>query len=273
MKMLKPIPWLILAVLLILILYPIYQVLILSLLPNTEIVSYITEVENPANRFIPRYFIPRAFSLEQYRIAINDRFLRAYYVSVFYTITVTVLQFCIAFVMGFVFAKTRFKGRDIVFFLYLAAMVLPFHVTLVPLNQVLHSLNVLNTPWAIILPAVFSPLGVFLFRQFICQIPDEILEAATIDGAGLFRILKDIILPVIRNGVMVFLLLTITTQWAAIEPALAFIRTDDWRPVSLLLRELVSSNPSQTFAPGVLFMLPMIFVYVATARSKNWGMF
>ena len=248
------------AIVAVVILYPVYQILILALLPHDEIVSYIAQVNDPATGFIPRYFLPRAFSLEQFRLP-DERFFRALYVSVVYTGAITVLQFFFAFVIGFVFAKVKFPGREILFFLFLAAMVLPFHVTLVPMHQILHGLELFNTPWAVILPAVFSPLGVFLFRQFISQVPDEVLEAAAIDGAGLFRIMRSIILPMVKNGAAVFFLLTTAMQWSAIEAALSFIRTDNLRPVSLLLREKMS-DPATIFAPGVIYMLPMLVVYV-----------
>ncbi|MCL1842625.1 MAG: carbohydrate ABC transporter permease [Defluviitaleaceae bacterium] len=246
--------------------YPVYQMVILSVLPREEIVSYIAAVENPAYRFAPGYFFPRAFSPEQIRAALTPAFLRAFYISFVYTVLVVVLQFVVAFVSGFVFAKTTFKGRDILFFLYLAAMVLPFHVTVVPLNQILHRVNLFDTPWAVILPAVFSPLGVFLFRQFIQQVPDEVLEAATLDGAGLFCILKNIVLPIIKGGAAMFFLLTMVMQWAAIEPALAFIRAEDLRPVSLYLRELMNTETALIFAPSVLYMLPVILAVILLVK-------
>jgi len=262
--------WAVAALVLIIVLYPIYQLLILSLRPLVDIRHYIYQVQSRGVRFIPVYLIPRAFSFEQYLLTVDDVFLRAYGVAVLYTMAVTAIHFPIAFVLGFSFAKLRFLGKDVLFFLFIASMVLPFHVTVVPLNQVLHRLGLFDTPWAVILPGAFAPLGVFLFRQFISQVPDETLEAAAIDGAGLLRTLVFIVLPMIRYGLSVFLLLTITLQWGAIEPVLAFVRQEEWRPVSLLLRDMMARNPSGIFAPGVLYMLPMLLVYgaVRTAQKK-----
>ena len=257
----------------VMILYPLYQMLILSLLPLYDIRAYILGVENRALRFIPSYFWPTAISFEQYTAALTDGFLRAYGVAIVYTFAITVLQFPFALVMGLVFAKARFKGRDVLFFFFIASMVLPFHVTVVPLNQILHRLNLFDNPFGIILLGAFSPLGVFLFRQFIGQVPDDVLEAAAIDGAGHFRMIVSIILPMIGLGLAMFFLLTITIQWSAIEPALAFIRSDRWLPVSLILREMMSRDQTQIFAPGVLYVLPMLVVYgvasLDTGRGRN----
>lgn len=250
----------------VLMLYPLYQVVILSIKPSIEIRMYITLLERHTTHFIPTYFIPRVFSSEQFRNGINALFLRAFFVSLIYTITITVMQFVVSFVMGFVFAKTRFKGRDIFFFLYIMAMVLPFHVTLVPLNQILHQLNLFNTPWAVLLPAIFSPLGVFLMRQFISRIPDELLEAATIDGAGLLRVFTSIIMPTIRNGIVAFLLFTTTMQWGAFENSMAFVRDEKWHPMALLLRALMNIDNALIFAPSVLYVLPMILIFAVLVR-------
>ncbi|MCL2198830.1 MAG: carbohydrate ABC transporter permease [Defluviitaleaceae bacterium] len=258
-----------LALVLIVVLYPVYQVLILALMPTDEIAAYVTQVENPANRFAPGYFLPRYFSHEQFRESLDARFLRALYVSLLFTVTVALLQFVFAFILGFVFAKIRFAGREILFFLFVAAMVLPFHVTLVPLHQILHHLEMFDTPWAVILPAIFSPLGVFLFRQFISQVPDDVLEAATIDGAGLLCILRSFVLPLIKNGAVTFFIITIVMQWSAIEGALAFIRTDEWRPMALLLREYMATDPATMFAPAVLYMLPILTVYAVLAKKSK----
>jgi multiple sugar transport system permease protein len=251
------------------VLYPVYQMLILSFLPKAEIADYIAAVENPANRFVPGYFVPRFFSFEQFRYALNDRFLRALFVSVFYTVVITVLHFFVSFVLGFVFAKVKFAGREFLFFLFLAAMVLPFHVTLVPLFQVINRLDLMDTPWAVVLPAVFSPLGVFLFRQYISQVSDDVLEAASIDGAGLFRILKSMVLPMVKGGAAVFFLLTVTMQWGEIERSLAFNRDADWLPLSLYLRELMTSDTARIFAPGVIYMLPVLILCYFLSRRQS----
>jgi multiple sugar transport system permease protein len=252
---------LLLAIVVVVVLYPLYQMVILSLQPMNEITVYIGQLENRTFRFVPGYFLPRSFSLEQYIHAMDDIFLRAYIMTTVYAISITILQFPIALVLGFVFSKTQFKGRDFLFFLFLVAMVLPFHVTLVPMYQILQRIGLLNTPWAVILPGAFSPLGVFLIRQFFRQIPDDVLEAATIDGAGLLRIIVFVMIPIAKYGLAIFFLFTLTMQWSAIEPALAFVRSDEWQPVSLLLREYMDTNPVRIFAPGVLYIIPMLLLF------------
>jgi len=242
---------------------------ILSVRPLADINTYIAAVENRALRFIPSYLWPTAFSLEQYTAALSDTFIQGFRVAIIYTVVITALQFPLALVMGMVFAKARFRGRDALFFFFIASMVLPFHVTVVPLNQIMHWLNIFDSPWAVILLGVFSPLGVFLFRQFISQVPDEVLEAAAIDGAGPVRTIVFIVLPMISYGLVMYFLLTITIQWSAIEPVLAFVRREEWQPVSLQLRDMMVNNPAQMFAPGVMYMLPMLFVYGVSSLRED----
>ena len=141
-------------------------------------------------------------------------------------------------------------------------MVLPFHVTLVPLNQILHQTGFVNTPWVVILPGIFSPLGVFLFKQYMVQVADDILEAAVIDGAGLFRIFIFILLPIVRSGIAVFVIITVAIHWGAVEGAVAFIQDESLQPISLLLRQNIMGDISQVFAPGVLYMLPVLCLFI-----------
>jgi len=243
--------------------------LILSIRPYADITAYISIIENSMLRFIPSYFLPTAVSFEQYVNVLNSTLLRAYLVSVIYVTAITALHFPFALVIGLVFAKVRFKGRDTLFFLFIAAMVLPFHVTVVPLNQIFNRINLFDSPWAVILLGVFSPLGVFLFKQFISQVPDDVLEAAMIDGAGLFIIIKFIILPMIHPGLAVFFLLTIVLQWSAIEPSMALIRNEQWWPVSLRLSAMMNSNMSEIFAPGVIYALPVLLVSVGVMSLSS----
>jgi len=248
--------------------YPLYQMLILSLRPIADINNYISHVQSSAVRFVPVYLLPRQFSLEQFVAAFDNIFVRTYITSLLHVAAITVLHFPIAFILGFMFAKATFKGRDVLFFCFIASMVLPFHVTVVPLNQILHHLRLLDTHWAVIVPGIFAPLGVFLLRQFIRQVPDDILEYASIDGAGTMRIIISIILPTIRAGLMVFFLLTIINQWGAIEPALAFIQDTNLLPTSVWLRGMMLSNPGSIFAPSVLYALP-IFTLIAVLVRIN----
>jgi len=259
----------VITIVLVVVLYPLYQTLILSLLPMEDIETYINQVENRGLRFIPSYFWPQSISFGQYSLTMNDTFLRAYAVAIAYVMLITGLHFPIAFVLGFVFAKVNFPGRDVLFFCFIATMVLPFHVTLIPLHQLLHHLHLFDTPWAVILPSAFSPLGVFLMRQFLSQIPNDVLEAASLDGAGLWHMTVFMLIPLVRNGLSVFFLLTISLQWSSIEPVLAFIRNNEWQPISLLLRQLMDEMPSQIFAPSVIYVIPMILLFTATSSGVD----
>jgi len=261
------------AVVVAVILFPIYQTLILSLRPLVDIKAYVGSIDDTAVRFVKSYLLPAQFSGEQYAGAFTADFLRAFGNSLLYAGAVTALQFPIALCMGLCFAKTRFKGRDALFFIYIAAMVMPFHVTLVPLFTLFKAVRLYDTRWAIILPGIFSPLGAFLFRQFISQVPDETLEAAQLDGAGMLRTVCSIILPVIKAGVAMYVLLTMVMQWSAVGPALSFLKSAGNQPLSLVLRQMMSNEPWAIFAPSVMYMLPLLVVFgdtVMTTRREGY---
>jgi multiple sugar transport system permease protein len=244
------------------VLYPLYQILILSLKPFEEITGYIQEVESIRVRFAPTYGWARFFSWEQYRaVFANAAFFRAYRYTFLYVGAVTVFQFPFALCLGYVFAKSKSRVLGVLFYFFVGVMVLPFHVTLVPMFEILQWTGIFDTPWAIILPGIFSPLGVFLFRQFISQVPDEVLEAARVDGAGVLRLLWNMVLPMIPEGVGLFVLLTVSLQWGEIEPAQAFLHDADLHPMSVFLHREMERSSTGIFAPSVLYVLPMLGVY------------
>ena len=132
-------------------------------------------------------------------------FGRAYFNSFYIAAIVVVVQLLTASMAGYAFAKLKFKGHNVIFVLFLATMMIPSQVTMIPLFIIMKNLKLLGTHWSLILPAsLFNAFGVFLMRQFTASLPDELEEAAIIDGASVPQIFFKIIMPLIKPSMAAF---------------------------------------------------------------------
>ncbi|MCK8061217.1 MULTISPECIES: carbohydrate ABC transporter permease [unclassified Fusibacter] len=214
-------------------------------------------------------FIPESFDLQQYyRIAMyKSQYFKFFFNSVKITGTIIGLQLLISVTAAYAFAKLKFVGRNTLFAIYLMMLILPFQVTFVPNYlmmkkiEALLSFQLLDTHLAIILPGVFSSLGVFLLRQFIMDIPDALIEAARIDGASEFKIFYQIILPTIRPAVITLLILIFIDSWNVIEQAIVFIESADKMPLSVFLESIYYSDKEVFYAGAVLFVVPVLYLF------------
>ena len=159
------------------------------------------------------------------------------------------------------FVRFSFKGKRPLFYLYMVLMILPFQVTMVSSYGVLSSLKLLDTGWAIILPGVFSAFPVFLMTKFFQGIPDSLLEAARVDGAGEFLTFVYVGLPLGFPGITASLLLNFLEFWNAIEPPMTCLKTESKFPVSLYLSSISLEEAGTAFAASVIIMAPAVFLF------------
>ena len=135
--------------------------------------------------------------------------------SIFVAVSTVVLGFLVNALAGFAFAKFKFPGRRVLFVIYLFSFMIPFEMIAVPLSKTAEGLNVIDTYAALILPMAANGMIVFLYRQFFMDIPDSLIEAATIDGAGFLRIFFQIIVPVSKPVIISASLMLFIKQWDA----------------------------------------------------------
>ncbi len=133
--------------------------------------------------------------------------------SVFISVTATVLAVLLNSLAGFAFAKYEFRGRGVLFFAVLATLMIPFQVTMIPVYVTLANLNLVNSHWGVILPGTASAFGIFLIRQFMQSIPDELLDAARIDGSSELGIFVRIIVPLSMPAMAVLAIFTFLARW------------------------------------------------------------
>jgi len=180
--------------------------------------------------------------------------------------TVTVVQIFLCAMAGYAIAKKRFPGSRIFFWIYIASMMIPRQVTLVPLYILVANFGMINTYAGLILPSVAAPFGVFLMRQFMVTLPDEIIDAAKIDGAGEFRTFKDIILPMTKPAMAVLGIFTFVGEWNSFLWPLIVTQTTNMKTLQAgiaLLQEEVPMKYSYLMSAATYAAIPMIIVFLA----------
>lgn len=215
-------------------------------------------------------FLPQRFNIQQYYIltVFKGEYFKFFLNSIKLTGLIIVGQVIIGVITAFAFAKMKFPGRDWIFAIYILVALLPFQVTLVPntiiFNTLERTLNfrIIDTHWSIILPGVFSSFGIFLLKQFITNIPNELIEAARIDGAGDMRIFFRIVLPMVTPAVFILVMLTFIDYWNVVEQAFIFLDTPDRFPLSVFLEDIYYEDFEVFYSGAVLYFIPAIIIFL-----------
>ena len=157
-------------------------------------------------------FIPDMVSFSQYITVLfkSPEYLFKFWNSVILVVPIVIFQLLVAAGASYGFARYRGRLKEIIFFVYIILMLMPYQVTLVPNYLVSEWLNILDTRWAIWLPGIFSPFAVFLLTKYMRRIPESVMEAAQIDGASFWQRLKSITLPMLTGSIMINLVFGIT---------------------------------------------------------------
>lgn len=196
--------------------------------------------------------------------------------SLFTTIigTITTVYFCA--LAGYAFAKYKFIGRDILFYFLIATMLIPPEVGSIPQFIIMKNLHLINSLWSLIIPKIATAVGIFYMRQYILDVPTELIEAAKIDGCKDFKIFNRIILPVIKPAIASWASLTIVARWNDFFWPLLFLRKAEkftlMVSISLLPVSDGLSTPWQVILAGTtVVIIPIIIVYLLlqSLQSKD----
>lgn len=214
----------------------------------------------------------KMFTLRQFSelLITNNSVLRYFWLSVGYASLITVFCVVISFPLGFFFAKVSFRGKDALFFVYIMVMMLPFQATLLPNYIQLRDFDLLGSPLAIILPMIFSPFAVFLFRQFIQAIPNDILEYTLLDTSSIGKIFWHVVIPQIKPAIIALAILIFCESWNIVEQALLFLADNPKiMPLSVKLSQLPENV---AFAGATMYMLPVIAIFFLFGESFKMAM-
>jgi ABC-type glycerol-3-phosphate transport system permease component len=188
---------------------------------------------------------------------------------------VSTLFFCS--LAGFAFAKFDFPGRKVLFYVLVATMLIPLEVGIVPLFIIMRKLELVNSLWALIIPKAATAVGIFYMRQYIMAVPNEILEAAKIDGCSDFKTFIRIILPIIKPGLASWATLTLIARWNDFFWPLIFLRSQEkftlMVSISLLPVSEGLSTPWQVIMAGTsITVIPIILLYFVLQKFQIAGL-
>ena len=228
-------------------------------------------------RTLPIRFIPEHPSLEGYHQVFQTTsfsFPRAAFNSLFFAFAHTAVSVASATMAAFIFAKVPFRGSDKLFLLFLATMMIPETVRMVPNYVVLRHLRLLDTFTGLILPALSNAFGVFLMRQAMMTIPDSYLESAFLDGASLRRIFAQILLPMVMPTLATLILLSFMGAWNSYLWPLIVLSSNEKQTLQVVLGNMNGQYKSKehvVMAGAVLTILPVLCVYLCAQRYVDAG--
>lgn len=204
---------------------------VIMLLPFCWVIS--TSLRLPGESFkLPPSFFPTDFYIQNYLDVFSKfPFARFFFNSVLVAVTVVILNMIVTTMAGYAFARIDFKGRNTIFMVFLAGMMIPAQATMISVYVMMSNLGLVGSLWAIILPATINPLSIFFVRQFMMTIPGSYEEAAYIDGAGRVQIYLKIILPMSKSVIVMTMLLNFLSAWNNFMGPLIYL--SDWDQMTL----------------------------------------
>lgn len=209
-------------------------------------------------------FIPDIVSFSQYITVLfkSPEYLLKFWNSVILTGPIVLFQLIVASLASFGFARYTGRVRQIVFFVYIILMLMPYQVTLVPNYLVSEWFNILDTYWAIWLPGIFSPFAVYLLTKFMKRIPASVIEAAQIDGAGEWQIYRKICMPLCKGALCSAAILVFIDYWNMVEQPLILLSDAEKYPLSVFLSKINSGEIGLAFAVATIYMVPSLLVFL-----------
>lgn len=259
----------------VIILLPIVITALYSFFSPDEIKAFMdTRGSYDAAQFMEIKLSPNMFSLSQYyKILIEDMTILRYFVnSAMYTGAILLGQALFIPAMAYALSRFRFPGRDALFFVIIMLMLLPFQVTMVPNVITLRAMGLLDTVWSVILPMTVAPFYIFLLRQYMVGLPNDMIEAAQIDGAGTLRCFVHVVMPVCQPILGAAIALSFADCWNLVEQPLTYLTTHtELYPLSVVFNQLTQQSTGVEFAGAALYILPALFVYLYFQKDILMG--
>jgi multiple sugar transport system permease protein len=223
-------------------------------------------------RQIPPTFFPQTFTTENYETVLNDPdlpLLVFYRNSTIVAVSNVITTLFTSSLFGYIFAKFNFFGKRLFFWYIMAQLMIPFQVTMIPGYLILAKLGLINNLLGLIVPSAINAFGIFLMRQFSQTIPDELLDAARVDGASEWRIFFQIALPQMQSALATLGLLTFLGSWNAYLWPLIVLTEQNVRTLPIILTWYANQHSNQlhlSMAASVLVMMPILIFFILMQR-------
>ncbi|MGG1676958.1 carbohydrate ABC transporter permease [Neobacillus sp. NRS-1170] len=237
---------------------PFYWMLVGSTLPSGDIFHL-------PPKLLPGDYLAKNFQSLNESLGIAKIFWNSLFIALVYTFVSTL----ISAMAGYAFAKFQFKGKKVFFFIILCTLMIPSQVTLIPLFEMMVSFNWLNTYQAIILPTLASPFAIYLMRQNMKAVPDSIIEASRVDGAGELRIFFTVILPVTRPALAAVSIFLFMSQWNSLLWPLITMNSKEMFTLPVALSSLIGMariDYGQLMLGTTLSTIPIMIFFLLLQR-------
>jgi len=242
--------------------FPFIWMLATSVKPQSESLTY------------PPTLLPHTPTLQYFRTLFTELDFGQYLANTIIVVLIGGVGLLLMAMAGYAFAKFDFRGKQWMFFLVLATMMIPVQVTMIPTYLILNGMKLTNTLVGIALPTLVSGFSIFLFRQFMSTIPTEVLEAARIDGAGEIRTFLLIVMPLAKPILAVMAVLTFITGWNSFLWPLVIANDQHLYTLSVglsLLNKELAVNPSLQMAASTVMVVPILIVFIVFQRYVIQG--
>ena len=272
-RRLQPASFLLLFLLALLVWLPLWMLMTGALMPSGELREHLSGVLGVFGELASWSLLPDRVTFRHVVELLLDTpaFFRVFWNSCLQVMPAVAGQILVGAPAAWALSQMRFRGRNLLFRLYIVLMILPFQVTMVSSYIVLDRLHAIDTPYAILLPAIFSAFPVFIMSKFFAGIPREMLEAARMDVASEWSIFLRIGLPLGLPGVLSAALLGFVEGWNAVEQPVTFLKSAALYPLSVFLPATSLENAGVSFVSAVVTLLPSVFLFLLGQQYLEQG--
>ncbi len=252
---------------------PLWMLLSASFMGSREMVHNLAPVLNEEAGYAHWPILPQYPTLKPYVELLLDapEFFTMFWNSCKQVFPIVAGQIVIGAPAAWAFARFRFRGKGVLYALYIILMLMPFQVTMVSSYFVLDRLGMMNTVWAIILPGAVSTFPVFLMIRFFAAIPSALTEAASLDGAGAWQIFIHLGLPLGVPGILSAVVLGFLEYWNALEQPMTFLKDQTLWPLSLYLPTVTAENAGASLAASVIMLTPALLIFLFGQKYLEAG--
>lgn len=241
----------------------------ITILPLLWMVLTSFKLESEANSIIPT-LLPKNPTLLHYKTLFVDLKFGKYFLSTMIIVIFSFLGVLINSLAGFAFEKYKFIGSDLLFYLVLITMMIPSQVTIIPVYLILNSLKLTNTYFGIALPGLVSGFSIFMYKSFMSTVPNEIMEAARIDGTSEFQIFYRMALPIIKPALSIQIIFTFIGSWNSFVWPLILSSNEKYYTLSVALNLLKGQYDAKyglQMAGATIMIIPVIIVFIIFQKN------
>lgn len=252
---------------------PLWLIFSASFMGSPEMAHHIAPVISEQSGYAIWPLLPQYPTFKSYLELLLDspEFFTMFWNSCGQVFPIVIGQVLIGAPAAWAFARFEFRGKKFIYALYIILMLMPFQVTMVSSYFILDTFGLIDTVWAIILPAAVSTFPVFLMIRFFVAIPSALTEAAALDGAGPLQIFFHIGLPLGAPGILSAVVLGFLEYWNAIEQPMVFLKDKTLWPLSLYLPNITTENAGVSLAASVIMLMPALLIFLFGQKYLEAG--